>query len=180
MRKTPTGVRRDNALRAHVTCFIGLIGIVLSGCGSSSASRDYTKVVRVEGRNVLKITCEYVGKRPGEPSSYVNNHDFRRIDTDFYRLTFENLTDSDVFIEGVAYRMETGSTKGLQFASADSIRNTWGTNIVPQKSSISRANNMVWSKSRRNALIKTYSFRIPTRDGSHEIVESEISLVYKR
>ncbi len=167
-------------LQVYLRCLLSsLLVTVLLGCGTSSSTRNYTKVVEVEGRTILKITCEYVGKRPGDPSTYVGSHDYQITDTDFYRLTMVNLTDDDVVIERVAYRMKTGPTKGLRFASAESIQKTWGTNVVPANSSISRANNLVWSKSQRNTLLKTYTFRIEGSDSSHEFV-SEVALVYKR
>jgi len=171
----------SRAFRVYLRCLLPcLMMTVPLGCGASSSTRNYTKIVEVEGRTVLEITCEYVGKQPGAPSSYISSHDYQSTDTDFYRLTIVNLTDTDVVIERVAYRMKTGPTKGLQFASAESIQKTWGTNIVPANSSISRANNLVWSKSKRNTLLKTYTFRIGGSDSSHELVDSEIALVYKR
>ncbi|HIE97275.1 MAG TPA: hypothetical protein EYQ63_09735 [Fuerstia sp.] len=147
------------------------------GCSNSSVERNYTKIVEVDGRAAMRIQCEYVGKQPGDPSTYVAEHDFEKIDTDFYRITIENLTDKDFVIERVQYRLETGPVRGHKSASADSIKRTWGTNIVPAKSRISRANNMVWSTSSRNSLLKTYYFQVP---GSRESIQAEIHLVYQR
>jgi hypothetical protein len=148
-----------------------------SGCSDSPVRRNSTQEVNVDGQPALRIECEYVGKQPGDPSSYVSKHDFRKRDTDFYRITIENLTDKDVAIERVEYRLARGPMRGRDSASADSIRRTWGTNIVPANSQISRANNMVWSGSSRNTLFKTYFFNI---EGSHDLIPAEIPLVYQR
>jgi len=162
-------------------CFVAALS---PGCGEREgdriADRTFTKVVQCEGRPVLRIDCEYVGKRPGDPDSYRTNHDYRKVDTDFCRITMENLTDDDIGIDGVTYRLEDGPVHGAQSASADSIKRTWGTNIIPARSKVSRANNMVWSKPAQNTLIKTYSFRIPTTGDGQKTFTAEVPLVYNR
>lgn len=184
MRSPNRGTARPlgGASMARRLIWLTLIGsiVVTTGCGkSTSVQRNYTKTVSLDGTPVLEVECEYVGKQPGDKNTYQNSHDYRRIDTDFYRLTFRNLTDNSMTVDGVTYRMETGETHGLQSASADSIRRTWGTNTIPPQSSISRANNMVWAKGRRNKMLKTYSFQLQTERGA-ERLEAEVPLVYER
>ncbi len=144
-----------------ITRFVAVLCVALlahaPGCGG--AKHDYTTIVDCDGQPALKISCQYTGKSPGDPATYQSDHDYRRINTDFYRITMENLTDADIVIERVTYRMQNGPTRGPQSAPSESIQRTWGTNRIPAGSKISRANNFVWSKSRRNTLLKTYWFR---------------------
>lgn len=154
-----------------------LLSFVAVGCSDTPIERNYTKLVEVDGQTALKIECEYVGKKPGDPGRYVSDHDYQSIDTDFYRITIENVTDMDFVMERVEYRLVSGPMKGRQSASAGSIKRTWGTNVVPANSQISRANNMVWSKSKRDSLFKTYYFNV---EGQHELIPAEIRLVYQR
>lgn len=179
MQTTPHADARLPSITKQFSACLVVCSLTLAalGCSNSPVERNYTKVVKVDGQTALRIECQYVGKQPGDPSSYVSEHEFQKIDTDFYRITIENLTDKDVVIERVEYRLETGPVRGRKSASADSIKQTWGTNIVPAKSRISRANNMVWSRSSRNSLIKTYYFQVP---GSRKSIQAEIRLVYQR
>jgi hypothetical protein len=158
-----------------VFCFV-----LTSGCGDSLSARNFAKVVEHRGQPAIKIECEYVGKSPGAPDAFMSKHDYRKIDTDFYRVSFENLTDDDIVIDRILYRLEKGPVKGQQSTAADSIRQTWGTNVIQAKSKISRANNMVWAKAKRNTLIKTYFFRIANGDDEPKTLKAEVPLVYIR
>ncbi len=169
----------SNARFSAILCLAGGF-YALSAAGCSSPNRDYSKVVECSGQPAIRIECEYVGKTPGDPSSFQSSHDYGKINTDFYRITMENLTDGDIAIERVTYRFEKGEVRGAKSASADSIKETWGTNVVPARSSISRANNMVWAKGRRNTFFKTYSFRTVTDGKSEKTFSAEVPLVYIR
>jgi hypothetical protein len=150
------------------------------GCGDSLSERNYRKAIDFQGQPTIKIECVYVGKQPGAPDAFQSGHDFKKIDTDFYRVTFENLIDDDIVIERAEYRLQKGPVKGPQSASADSIQRTWGTNVIQAKSKITRANNMVWAKTPRNTLIKTYHLRIADGDHKNETFTTEVPLVYIR
>ena len=57
--------------------------------------RSYVRTVYDgSGRAVMQITVDYLGKMPIGDFEY--RHDWRRIDTDFYRDTRENLTDQPI------------------------------------------------------------------------------------
>ena len=155
-------------------------GLLTFGCDHRVAvERDYSETISFQGKPVLEVICEYVGKEPGDPTSYQQDHDYRRTDTDFYKLTFRNLTNNDITLEGVSYRMKIGRFRGNQSASADSIRRSWGTNVIPAQGSLHRSNNMVWAKSRKNTLFKTYHFGI-TFEQSRGRFKAEVPFVYRR
>lgn len=170
---------RNSIFRRHIVVVLFVVGVT-SAIGCSPTERNHIETVSLGGKPVLKITCHYVGKKPGDPKTYQNSHDYRRIDTDFYRITMDNLTDVDIVLMRVDYRMQKGSILGSQTASAESIKRTWGTNIIPARSSISRANNLVWSKSSKNALLKTYYFEFETANGNTQTFSAEVPLVYNR
>lgn len=157
---------------------VGALSLLLvPGCGGSN-SRNFQKVIQVDGKPTLRVTCHYVGKSPGDPDSYKSSHNYRSTDTDFYRLTWENLTDHDMVIERVVYRLEKGEIRGQRFADTASIKRTWGTNRIPAYGKLSRANNMVYSKASSNTFFKTYHFRLLSKE--EPTFHVEVPLVYDR
>lgn len=172
-----------SSVTASAMCFVlCLFSAAPCGCGRSTSlsDRNFTRTIKFQGEPTIKIDCEYVGKRPGDPSNFVSNHDYRKIDTDFYRLTMENLTDQDIVIERVEFRMEKGPMRGPKSVGPESIRKTWGTNTIPAASSISRANNMAWSTKRENRFLKTYHFRFASDEQIDNTFTAEVPLVYNR
>ena len=163
------------------TCLIvGVVGMI-GGCGGpSEIQRDFTRTVTVQGRDLLKIDCQYLGKSPGEPDKYQSSHDYRTIDTDFYQMAFTNLTDQEIHIAGIAYRMAEGPLRSLSHATKDSIKQNWGTTIIPAQGTISHPNGFVWAKGRQNRMIKTYSFRTQDAEGKPLTFQEEVSLWYAR
>ena len=157
-------------------CILALMVVV----GCSPAERNHTVLVEHNGTPALRITCQYVGKQPCDPNSYQNSHDYKQIDTDFYKITMENLTTVDIRLKRVDYRMKKGPTRGRQSASSESIKRTWGTDVIPAGSHISRANNLVWAESSSNTMLKTYFFVFETDDGSGQTLSAEVPLVYDR
>ncbi|AUB81911.1 hypothetical protein THSYN_13720 [Candidatus Thiodictyon syntrophicum] len=177
---------RAGAARATLLVLALVLGPA-SACDAQSgpsqaalSERNFSRVVDLDGQPTLRVSCEYVGKTPGDPADYISGHDYRRVDTDFYRLTLENLSANPLIIERVDYRLETGSITGEQAADATSLRRTWGTNVIAPGARISRGNNMVWSKASRNRLWKTYQFRIDDEDKSNRTFAVAVSLVYRR
>jgi len=170
--------------------FMLLLCIGTVGCGPDSGysgrvaagelDRNLTLFADLDGRSVVKIECTYLGKRPGDPERYSQSHDYQAIDTDFYRLEFFNLTADTVVVEHVDYRLEYGVMDGPDFATADSIVATWGTNRIPPLASIARNNNFVYSRRLRNTLFKRYRFRFQSDiEGDHRFFV-EVPLVYLR
>lgn len=154
----------------------------ITGCAEQRApvTRNFTRTVKVEGQDVLKIDCQYVGKSPGEPKTYQSQHDYRSIDTDFYRLSFTNLTDQEIQLSGISYHMAKGPTKGRSQATQESIKRTWGTTTIRPHETISHPNGFVWAKGQQNRLIKTYSFRTKDSKGNPKTFQEEVSLWYSR
>jgi hypothetical protein len=143
-------------------------------------SRNLTLVAEYEQRPVLRITCEYVGKAPGDPGRYRNSHDYRAIDTDFYRIDLHNLTNEEIMVEGVSYRLEYGRFHGQPYATAESIESTWGSNRIQALSSLSRANNFVYARKTPNTLFKLYQFRFADSSDGKRSFSAEVPLVYLR
>ena len=156
---------------------------VLLGCSngdSGSLPRSSARTATVEGQTVLDINCKYLGKAPGDPDSYSSSHNYRDIDTDFYRVSFTNRTGKDIHIAGVAYRMEKGPVRGQTTVSSDSINRTWGTTVIPPGKTISHPNSFVWAKATSNRMIKTYTFRTADGDGNPLTFREDVSLRYAR
>lgn len=76
---------------------------VLSSFASYAEERNYRKTVKdYRGKSIIRITVEYLGKEPLE--EFESRHDWRKKDTDFYRLIYENLTDKLIeFVKQKSY-----------------------------------------------------------------------------
>jgi hypothetical protein len=188
--------RRQGAARYCLQIVGGIISLLLmlTACRNSPPvldivelvdwknKRNYEKILSGGGQKLLKISCRYIGKKPGDPTGYSSSHNYTEVDTSFYEVIFENLTDSELSIEGVTYRMDRGTLHGSSYYDADSIRRAWGTNIIPAGQSITRRNNMVWAYEPRNALIKVYTLRIRhSEDGKQDrIFSAQVPLRYFR
>jgi len=66
--------------------------------------RNYERIVYDnEGNSILKIVCNYIGKKPME--GYTTDVHWETIDTDFYNLSFINLTGKRIkFISTKVYQ----------------------------------------------------------------------------
>ena len=156
--------------------------VVLLGCSNAgsggSLPRSSSRTATVEGQTVLDINCKYLGKAPGDLDSYSSSHDYRTIDTDFYRVSFTNRTDKDIHIAGVTYRMEKGPVRGQSTVSNASIKEAWGTTVIHPGKTISHSNSFVWAKTTSNTMIKTYTFRTADGDGKSLTFQEDVSLRY--
>jgi len=177
--RTPSALsaKQVAAVVVPVICLLILLAI---GCNELAVARNFEQTVQVAGQSVMRIQCDYVGKQPLDPKSYKSKHDYRRMDTDFYKVTFENLTDNEIVVEGVDYAMARGPVLGRKSWSADSIKINWGTNVIQAKGSIKRDDHLVWSKGPNNALVKTYSFRTTDNDGKQVKFKAAVRLAYRR
>lgn len=156
--------------------------LVTAGSCSTNPSQDreYTQVVTHQGNPMLEVQCSYIGKQPADPANFENDHDYHRTNTDFYELTMENLTDREIAIVGVKYRLKKGPFRGNSSASAESIKKQWGTNVIAPRGSLSRGNNMVFAKAASNILFKNYSFRTTDETGQTVSFQTELPFVYFR
>lgn len=160
---------------------VAFTALVTTGCDSVGlGGRNFDTTFECDGHGVLHVTCEYLGKTPGDPDTYASTHDYHKNDTDFYKVTMENLTDDEIVVEGVTFRMEKGKLYGKTGAGTDWIETMWGTNVIGPKETISCSNQMAWSKGSRNTFIKTYQFRIRGAGGDEREFTGEVPLAYRR
>ncbi len=78
----------------------------------SAEERNYSKIVKDEqGNPILKMTCEYIGKKP--MGAFAHVRDWENNDTDFYVFTYKNLTGLPFeFIKTLSY-FKFGKTQTL-------------------------------------------------------------------
>ena len=160
-----------------------IVALLFTG-GSCSTDpgreREYTRVVTHQGHPMLEVECTYLGKQPPDPANFKSDHDYQRTNTDFYALTMKNLTDREIVIVGVKYRLQKGPFRGKASASTESIKKQWGTNVIGPQGSLSRRNNMVFAKAASNTLFKNYSFRTTDETGQTVSFQTELPFVYIR
>lgn len=74
-----------------------------SRAGKETVQRNYTDVLKdADGTPILRLTVEYIGKAPSGAFKSVHPCVTENLNTDFYSVTWENLTDNDVeFVAGV-------------------------------------------------------------------------------
>ena len=181
MQFSPTNIPRRPILAVATCCILAAAGCdALDGNSIGLGGRNFDTTFDCEGRPVLRVTCEYIGKAPGDPASYPSTHDYNKNDTDFYKVTMENLTDDEIVVEGVTFRMEKGKLHGKTGAGSDWIETMWGTNVIGPKKTISCSNQMAWSKGRRNTFIKTYRFRVRGEGNEEREFAAEVPLAYRR
>lgn len=133
---------------------------------------------KANGQETLFVVCEYLGKKPKEPHQLT--HNYKKINTDFYRVTVQNLSDQDVRIVGVRYRMANGPTKPIPDATSKSIKAAWGTDVIPAKETVVQENAFVWSKSRVNRLIKNYTFVTTDGNGKEVKFSGQLDLFFRQ
>ena len=83
-----------------------LLALLLCAAAASAQVRNYAKTyVDEKGQPLLQVEVTYLGKKPA--GEYHAQHDWRSRDTDFYNVTFKNLTDQEIEFLNV----ETSFTK---------------------------------------------------------------------
>jgi hypothetical protein len=102
---------KDQAIKVMFLAIFFLVFVF--GCTTKSGSpdkntstekRDYERIVYGEnGSPILKIVCKYVGKKP--VANFKTDIDWETINTDFYNLSFINLTNKRIeFISSKSYQ----------------------------------------------------------------------------
>ncbi|MEJ2104925.1 MAG: hypothetical protein P8X47_10155 [Ignavibacteriaceae bacterium] len=103
-------------MKDHSTAvlLISIFGLILAfGCttrfelsdkNTNTERRNYERIVYGnKGNPILKIVCKYVGKKPVK--GFKTDIRWKIIDTDFYNLSFINLTDKKIeFISSEFYQ----------------------------------------------------------------------------
>jgi hypothetical protein len=88
----------------RIFAFIVAFTMVFSTtAGGFAEERNYSKILKDElGVAILKMTCEYIGKKP--LGAFVHGRDWEKYDTDFYVFTYKNLTGRPFeFIKTLSY-----------------------------------------------------------------------------
>ncbi len=180
-----TGCRSRNLL---LVVSVSGIALLLTACSRrqefhtsiDSVTRNFQKIIEIEGRKLLAVEVEYIGKSPGDTLKYTNNHDYKSIDTDFYRIKLENLSEFRIEMEKVGYRLEKGRLRVKSYADKKSIEKTWGKSYIDSGGHIERLNNMVWSDYSENIFYKNYEFTLIQTDEEYIEFSVEIPLRYIR
>ena len=102
---------KDQFIKLVLLIIFGLVSIFgcttksgLSDKNTSIGKRNYERIVYGnKGNPILKIVCEYFGKKPVK--GFETGIRWETIDTDFYNLSFINLTDKRIeFISSKFYQ----------------------------------------------------------------------------
>ena len=156
------------------------------GCSDNNTSpgpmgpRNSTTTFQSNGQPIVRADCRYIGKGPDDSIPFINSHNFRTIDTDFYRLTLTNLTDRNVELTGLSYHMAKGPLRIPKQASLDKLRKHFGSLEIPSGESRTHLNTFVWSPANQNALRKTYRFRTNDDQGAEIEFEGTVVLQYAK
>ena len=85
--------------------------------GKETVQRNYTDVLKdANGTPILRLTVDYIGKAPSGAFKSVHPCITENLNTDFYSVTWENLTDNDIeFVAGVrSFDTEQRSPKTIK------------------------------------------------------------------
>lgn len=124
-----------------------------AGLSTIAGERNYTRIIKDhEGKPFLKLTCEYIGKQPLR--DFWHKVPWEVIDTDFYRLTFENLSTHRIelvsrkihqkYSQPMKWQMrladgkilEYSTTKNSAFIDFSRVRNAESNVLLPKEKRI--------------------------------------------
>ena len=127
----------------------------------SSDKRSYTAIAKTKaGKEMVKVDCRYVGKKPDEKMEEPISRDYRVNTTDFYHYKFINLTDKTITLESVDYRFDRGQYKKIfQRKTQRDIADYMNSSILEPKGTLERKNSWVWGKFNPDVLHKIYHAR---------------------
>ena len=132
--------------------------------------REYTVTVSDNNKPILSVGIEYQGKAPY--GNEVIKHNWKAVDTDFYRETFKNLSGSNISIKEVKYFLEHGQLHTPRIKGEKKIKMTYGTTLIKTNESLFRNNAWVWAK-RENILHRIFVFKYDDQE-----IDVDIPLVY--
>mgnify|MGYP004263514931 FL=1 len=167
-----------------------LLGLaLLASCSNSKQSfgnmsfewgsdkKSYKAIAKTkDGREMVKVECRYVGKKPegelGEPIS----RDYRHNPTDFYHYKFTNLTDKTITLESVDYRFDKGQYKKIfQQKTKRDIVDYMNSSVLESKGTLERKNSWVWGKFNPDVLHKIYHAKA---DGEEFLIDVHLTFKY--
>ncbi|MCF6204447.1 MAG: hypothetical protein L3J59_12410 [Methylococcaceae bacterium] len=132
--------------------------------------REYTVTVSDNNKPILSVGIEYQGKAP--KGNELIKHNWKAVDTDFYRETFKNLSGSSIGIKEVKYFLDHGQLHTPRIKGGKKIKMTYGTTLIKANELLFRNNAWVWAK-RENILHRMFVFTYDNQE-----IEVDIPLVY--
>ncbi len=135
--------------------------------------RDYSvSILDNSNRPILSIVIKYQGKTPYD--NQVKNHNWKSFDTDFYRESFTNLTDSTIHIQEIRYFLDRGKLHTSRIKGKEQIKALYGTTRIIANESLHRNDAWIWAK-KDNKLHRMFLFTY-----NDEKIEVDIPLVYQQ
>lgn len=139
--------------------------------------RNSTINIELKEKNypILKVETRYIGKKPQQPVKSKINRDWKTYDTDFYQITFINLTDNFITFLSLDYWLEKGKLYTTKKKNQAQIAEKLGTYIIPPGKTVTRSNSYVWSTYSSNRLHKVYKMVY-----QNKTFEFDVPLFYKK
>lgn len=134
--------------------------------------REYNITVSDNESPLLSIDIEYQGKAPKGNKKI--KQDWRSVDTDFYHLSFKNLSETNIHFKEVQYFLDRGQLHTPRIKDKPKIKQTYGTTVIKANESLIRNNAWVWSK-RDNILHRIFIFTLDNKE-----FDVDIPLVYQQ
>lgn len=136
-------------------------------------SRDYEVIVfDLEGQAFLKADVTYLGK--SLPVGEQTHQDWKKIDTDFYRVGIENIGSHSFTLDLVEYSLDKGKLMTKKLKLPSTIKEWYSVNELFPGDRIERENAYAWSYS-NNVLHRVFSVNL-----LGEIIKVDLPLVYKK
>jgi hypothetical protein len=133
--------------------------------------REYKITVSDNKKPVLSISIEYQGKTPKGNKEI--KHNWSTVDTDFYHISFENLSKSNLHFKEIRYFLDRGQLYSTRIKGESRIKETYGTTVIKPSESLVRNNAWVWSK-KNNTLHRIFVFTL-----NNKVFDVDIPLVYQ-
>ena len=127
-----------------------------------SDEKSYKAIAKTkDGREMVKVECRYVGKKPEGELSEPISRDYRQNPTDFYHYKFTNLTDKTITLESVDYRFDRGQYKKVfKQKTRGDIADYMKSSVLESKGTLERKNSWVWGKFNPDVLHKIYNAKV--------------------
>lgn len=140
----------------------------------SSDKRSYTAISKTkEGREMVKVECQYIGIKPEGKLDEPISRDYRHNPTDFYNYKLINLTDNLITLESVDYRFDRGQYKKIfQRKGKSEIADYMNGNVLEKGGSLERRNSWVWGKYNPDVLHKIYHAK---SDGKEFLIDVHLT-----
>lgn len=167
-----------------------LLGLaLLASCSNSKQSfgnmsfewgsdkKSYKAIAKTkDGREMVKVECRYVGRKPEGELSEPISRDYRQNPTDFYHYKFTNLTDKTITLESVDYRFDKGQYKKIfQQKTKRDIVDYMNSSVLEAKGTLERKNSWVWGKFNPDVLHKIYHAKA---DGEEFLIDVHLTFKY--